>query len=128
MASQILFTTFSRGAENGGLEWDSISEKTTVAIYMPGRNYAEVASRLLDHGLSAETPCAVISQATGAQQKIQWSRVGSLYDENALPAPAILIVGKVAAREVREAHAHFSMQLHDKTAPLDHAMSALRKN
>jgi uroporphyrin-III C-methyltransferase len=127
-ASQILFTTFSHGAESSGPEWDSINEKTTVAIYMPGRDYAEVASRLLDHGLSSETPCAIVSQATGAAQKIQWSRVGNLFDETTLSAPAILIVGKVAARDAREIRLHFSVQVQGEAALLNHRLSAIRKN
>ena len=101
-ASQVLFTTFSRGDSIKSLGWREVTADTTLAIYMPGTDYSEVASRLLDAGLSAEIPCAVISQATRADQKILWSNIGALFHEQRLPAPALLIVGRVATQDVRE--------------------------
>jgi uroporphyrin-III C-methyltransferase len=101
-ASQVLLTTFSRGDSTKSLGWREITADTTLAIYMPGTDYAEVAARLLDAGLHPETPCVVISQATRAEQQIRWSSVGALFDERKLPAPALLIVGRVATQDVRE--------------------------
>ena len=101
-ASQVLFTTFSRGDSVKSLGWREVTADTTLAIYMPGTDYAEVAARLLDVGLSAEIPCAVISQATRTDQKILWSNIGALFHEQRLPAPALLIVGRVATQDVRE--------------------------
>jgi uroporphyrin-III C-methyltransferase len=100
-ASQVLFTTFSRGESAKSLGWREVTADTTLAIYMPGTDYAEVAARLLDAGLSADTPCALISQATRAEQQIRWSDIGALFEEQRLPAPAILIVGRVAAQGAR---------------------------
>ncbi len=101
-ASQVLFTTFSRGSSVKSLGWLEVTADTTLAIYMPGTDYPEVASRLLDAGLDPETPCAVISQATRAEQQIRWTSIHSLYDETQLPAPSVLIVGKVATQDTRE--------------------------
>ncbi len=101
-ASQVLFTTFSRGETVKSLGWREVTADTTLAIYMPGTDYAEVAARLLDAGLSAEIPCAVVSQATRPEQQIRWSNIGALFDEQRLPAPAILIVGEVARRDIRD--------------------------
>jgi uroporphyrin-III C-methyltransferase len=101
-ASQVLFTTFSRGDSVKSLGWREVTADTTLAIYMPGTDYAEVAARLLDAGLSAEIPCAVISQATRTDQKILWSNIGALFHEQRLPAPALLIVGRVVTQDVRE--------------------------
>jgi uroporphyrin-III C-methyltransferase len=100
-ASQVLFTTFSRGEGANSLGWREATADTTLAIYMPGTNYAEVAARLLDAGLSADTPCALISQATRPEQQIRWSDIGALFEEQKLPAPAILIVGRVATQDAR---------------------------
>jgi len=101
VASQVLFTTFSRG-ESGrfldrGLNWAAVTPETTIAIYMPGTNYGEVAARLVENGLSPETPCVVVSQATRADQQIRWSSVAALSSEAQLPAPSILLVGRVAS-------------------------------
>jgi len=103
-ASQVLFTTFSRGEaghfSDGGFNWAAVTPETTVAIYMPGTNYGEVAERLVENGLSPETPCVVVSQATRAEQKVRWSNIAALASEELLPAPSILIVGRVAAQSV----------------------------
>jgi uroporphyrin-III C-methyltransferase len=101
-ASQVLFTTFSRGDNVKSLGWRGVTADTTLAIYMPGTDYSEVAARLLDAGLSAETPCAVISQATRGEQKILWLNIRALFEEQKLPAPSVLIVGRVATQDVRE--------------------------
>jgi uroporphyrin-III C-methyltransferase len=101
-ASQVLFTTFSRGDNVKSLGWREVTADTTLAIYMPGTDYSEVAARLLDAGLSADTPSAVISQATRAEQKIRWLNIRALFEEQKLPAPSVLIVGWVATQDVRE--------------------------
>src|SRR5205814_4667176 len=64
VASQVLFTTFSRGERANWLNWAAITPETTIAIYMPGTHYSEVAARLIENGLAAETPCVIVSQAT----------------------------------------------------------------
>lgn len=101
-ASQVLFTTFSRGQESSGLEWGVVTGATTLAIYMPGRDYGEVARRLIDAGMASDTPCAIVSHISGADQEIRWTNVAALYEEARLPAPALLIVGRVARRRPAE--------------------------
>jgi siroheme synthase len=44
----------------------------------------------------------IVSQATGSQQQVRWSSVARLAREERLPAPALLIVGRVASREIAE--------------------------
>ena len=101
-ASQVLFTTFSRSNDVKSLGWREVTRDTTLAIYMPGTDYSEVATRLMDAGLSSDTPCVVVSHASRADQQICWTSVGALFDEQKLPAPALIIVGRVATQEVRE--------------------------
>ena len=106
-ASQVLFATFSRGGGASALDWACLTAATTLVLYMPGADYAEVARRLEDAGLPQDEPCAVVSNATGAEQRILWSSVGALAHEEKLPAPALMIVGRVAARQVREIESTF---------------------
>jgi uroporphyrin-III C-methyltransferase len=101
-ASQIVFATFSRDPENAAIDWSSITSTTTLALYMPGPDYGEVARRLLDAGLPSDLPCVIVSNATTAQQQIRWSALARLSQEEKLPAPALLIIGRVAARRVQE--------------------------
>src|SRR5713226_3564733 len=101
-ASQILLTTFSRGMDGSVMDWGSVTGTTTLVLYMPGADYAEVSERLLAGGLPADLPCVIVSRASGAQQQVRWSSVAALASEQRLPAPALLIVGRVASQEVAE--------------------------
>jgi uroporphyrin-III C-methyltransferase len=107
VASQVLFSTFSRGIDGSAMDWGCVTSATTLVLYMPGADYAEVSERLLEGGLLAELPCVIVSQATGAQQQVRWSSVRRLAKEERLPAPALLIVGRVASRDVGELSARF---------------------
>jgi uroporphyrin-III C-methyltransferase len=107
VASQILFATFSRGVDGSAMDWGCVTSTTTLVLYMPGADYAEVSEQLVGGGLPADLPCVIVSQATGAQQQVRWSNVGRLASEERLPAPALLIVGRVASRDVSELSARF---------------------
>lgn len=111
VASQVLFTTFSRGETGNWLNWAAITPETTIAIYMPGTHYGEVAARLTQNGLAAETPCVVVSHATRAEQQVRWSNLAALSDEDQLPAPSLLVVGKVATRDAQSRSEHFRQEL-----------------
>jgi uroporphyrin-III C-methyltransferase len=107
VASQILLTTFSRGVDGSVMDWGCVTSKTTLVLYMPGADYAEVSERLLGGGLPADVPCVIVSHATGSQQQVRWSNVGRLASEERLTAPALLIVGRVASHVVAEIGASF---------------------
>ncbi|OLE48597.1 MAG: uroporphyrinogen-III C-methyltransferase [Acidobacteria bacterium 13_1_20CM_3_58_11] len=107
VASQILITTFSRGTDGSAMDWGCVTSTTTLVLYMPGADYAEVSERLLGGGLPADLPCVIVSHATGSQQQVRWSSVVRLASEERLPAPALLIVGRVASHEVTERREHF---------------------
>jgi siroheme synthase len=98
----VLFSTFSRSPEHGELKWSRLTADTTLVLYMPGADYAEVAERLQNSGLPAELPCVIVSRATHAEQQVRWSNVGSLAAEQKLPAPALFIVGRVASHQISE--------------------------
>jgi uroporphyrin-III C-methyltransferase len=101
-ASQVVISTFSRGTEGASMDWGAITSTTTLALYMPGPDYAEVAHRLREGGLPDDLPCVIVSNASGAAQEIRWTTVARLADEPRLPAPALMIVGRVASEKVRE--------------------------
>jgi uroporphyrin-III C-methyltransferase len=107
LASQILFSTFTRRPEANTLEWGALSPATTLVLYMPGPDYAEVALRVIEAGLPADLPCVIVSGATGAQQQIRWTSVANLAHEEKLPAPALLIIGRVATHKFQELAASY---------------------
>jgi uroporphyrin-III C-methyltransferase len=102
VASQVLFTTFSRGLEANAMDWGCLTPATTLVLYMPGPDYAEVSRRLTEAGLASDLPCVIVSGASGAQQEVRWSNVGALSVEEKLPAPALMIVGRVASKQIRQ--------------------------
>ena len=101
-ASQIVIGTFSRGTEGASMDFGAITSTTTLALYMPGPDYAEVAHRLREGGLPDDLPCIIASNATSAEQQIRWTTVARLAHEEKLPAPALMIVGRVASQKIQE--------------------------
>jgi uroporphyrin-III C-methyltransferase len=101
-ASQVVITTFSRGAQGATMDWGAITSTTTLALYMPGPDYAEVAHRLREGGLPEDLPCVIVSNAAADAQQIRWTSIARLAYEEKLPAPALMIVGRVASRKVQE--------------------------
>jgi uroporphyrin-III C-methyltransferase len=106
-ASQVVIATFSRGLEATALNWAAVTTDTTLVLYMPGAEYAEVAQRLRDAGLPDDFPCVIVSNATTARQQIRHTSVAALAQEQRLPAPALLIVGRVAAPQAQELGSRF---------------------
>jgi uroporphyrin-III C-methyltransferase len=97
IASKVSFLTAHSCEENAGKSWIEPSEqKRTLVIYMPGQNYERLASDLLGAGISATTPCVVVSRISSADQQLLRTNVGSLGLATALSAPAVIIVGEVA--------------------------------
>jgi siroheme synthase len=64
---------------------------------MPGPDYAEVSRWLRDAAVSPDTPVLVISKASHPDQSQHATTVAGLAHQAPLPAPALLLVGRVAA-------------------------------
>ena len=73
-----------------------VTKDATYAVYMPGKNYGEIAAKLLEGGLDVTTPCVIVANATQAEEQIQRTTLQELALETRLAAPSLLIVGKVA--------------------------------
>jgi uroporphyrin-III C-methyltransferase len=97
VASNVLFTTFSRSADTRALTAFSLTPETTVVIYMPGPQYNEVSQWLLDAGFSPDMPCQVISKASQRDQSSLPTTLAGLASLAPLPAPALVLVGRVVA-------------------------------
>jgi uroporphyrin-III C-methyltransferase len=98
LASHVLFTTYSRAPEAHVLPLLGITAETTIVVYMPGTDYSGVSHWLLESGIVAETPCLVISKASQREQSVQSATLSQLASLTALPAPALLVIGRVAAQ------------------------------
>ncbi len=95
----VVFLAGQRAAGNDQADWEHfVRSGATLAIYMPSRNYGEISNRLRKAGLGRDTPCAVVSRATTAEQRLHVTTIAELPGAPALAAPALLIVGEVVRR------------------------------
>jgi uroporphyrin-III C-methyltransferase len=69
---------------------------TTFAVYMPGPDYERTARELMESGVDAGTPCAVISNAGRSNQEVRRLSLAKLLTLRGIVAPALLLVGEVA--------------------------------
>lgn len=104
VASQLIFLSAHR--REGEFERDlKCIPRTgaTLVIYMPGRDYGRLARALRDAGISDETLCLVVSQASSRGELISRADLASLADVPVPLAPTLVIVGAVAATANTEA-------------------------
>jgi uroporphyrin-III C-methyltransferase / precorrin-2 dehydrogenase / sirohydrochlorin ferrochelatase len=118
LASRVLFTTFSRTYDARAFNGVPIAPDTTVVVYMPGPDYAEVSHWLCDSGIIPETPCLVVSKTSQREQAVHATTLAGLASLPPLPAPALLIVGRVASHSAAIATAEDWLR-QEAAAPLD---------
>lgn len=98
-SSGVLFLAGHRayppGSEHRHFQLPSDLTTCTLALYMPGSDYAGLAQDLAAGGIPSDTPCAVISQCSLPDQQIVRLTLAELGTHPALPAPALVMVGKV---------------------------------
>lgn len=79
----------------------------TVVVYMPGPDYEALEAQLRAMGFPAETPCLLVSAASGGQASVHRTTVEALANAPVPAAPGILIVGKVTS--LARDYSHFAL-------------------
>ena len=103
LASKVIFLSAHRRSGEGTSDWEGLPvADVTLAIYMPGGKYDEIARKLQAAGFGKGTPCLIVSQAAAVGQSIVRLELGSLAQMAEVPAPALLIVGEVTRAEAQE--------------------------
>ena len=94
--------TFATGHLKDGqlaLSWPALTEaNNTLILYMALKGLRLIASNLVAHGRSANTPVALVQNATHTDQKIvigDLATIADLSEQHAIVSPAIVIVGEV---------------------------------
>ncbi len=70
----------------------------TMVFYMGVKNAQKIQQGLMQHGLSAQTPAAIIEKGTTAKQRVIITTLGELYStikSSQIKPPALLVVGEV---------------------------------
>jgi len=96
VSSALILVTGSSKQSDHIANWpDRLPSNATVVVYMPGHDLAALQNRLLASGVSRETPCAIISGATGEAEQVHITTVAHLHTAPHLHAPKLLVVGEV---------------------------------
>jgi uroporphyrin-III C-methyltransferase len=73
----------------------------TLVAFMGGAVVARLAERLIDHGLAASTPAAVVSCGTTEREQVVTAPLGAIgAAAREVPTPALVVIGEVVT--VRE--------------------------
>ena len=80
--------------------WETLTQpKQTIAVYMGVKGVDALRRGLLEHGMAADTPAAIVQQGTTPEQKIYAGTVGTLTEivsRNDITPPSMFIIGEVA--------------------------------
>jgi len=100
-----LFVTGHLKDGSADLDWATLTRpRQTVVIYMGLLGLPELCAKLIEHGLPAATPAAVVEQATRQTQRVVAATLGELPGEVAraeLIGPTLIIVGHVVSLRQR---------------------------
>ncbi|HEX6318596.1 MAG TPA: siroheme synthase CysG [Burkholderiales bacterium] len=81
------------------LDWKALAQpRQTVVVYMGVHGLASICRGLIDHGLPADTPAALVERATLPEQRVVEGTLASLPElsrKEGVKPPALLIVGEV---------------------------------
>lgn len=80
--------------------WRTLTQpKQTIAVYMGVKGVDALRRGLLEHGMAADTPAAIVQQGTMPEQKTYAGTVGTLTEivsRNDIKPPSMIIIGEVA--------------------------------
>lgn len=83
------------------LNWDALARPAqTLVIYMGLRQLPTIARNLIDHGLAAATPAAIIENGTTPAERLVVGTIADLHaraQAAAVEGPALIIVGDVVS-------------------------------
>jgi uroporphyrin-III C-methyltransferase/precorrin-2 dehydrogenase/sirohydrochlorin ferrochelatase len=101
------------------IDWPSLArERQTITFYMAVNRFPVVMNQLIEHGRSPDTPLAIIENGTRPEQRVVRGTLGQLTllaDAHRIAAPAMLIIGEVAALGVSKSGSKpQSLAIYDK--------------
>ena len=94
----------SRGREpargSSDVDWSVVAKLPCLAFYMGVKSLPRICAKLIEHGMSPDTPAATVQWGTTTRQKTVTGTVGDLtakVAEAGLKPPALTIVGRVVS-------------------------------
>jgi uroporphyrin-III C-methyltransferase len=100
-SSALVLITAHQAEGSEATNWSKLAGSgATLVIYMPGKNYGEIAAKLKGAGLGGATPCAIVSRATTPHQRVHHTSIAELSQSPHLAAPTLLVVGEAVGLAV----------------------------
>ena len=96
-ASKLIFATAHHAAGKLQLtpKWvGAFPPDATLVIYMPGRQFRELANDLIAAGVDSGVPCVAVSKASTSDEHVVATTLEKLQDANVGPAPVLLLIGQ----------------------------------
>ncbi|WP_263409652.1 uroporphyrinogen-III C-methyltransferase [Terriglobus tenax] len=95
-SSRLILATGSHaeGKEAPPLWQGTLNDEATLAVYMPGRDFAGTGAQLLANGMDASMPVVAVSRAGQPEQSIVTGRVGTMHTLHPGHAPVLLLIGR----------------------------------
>ena len=83
--------------EPDALEWEALVKIETLVILMGGRNLGEIVWQLQKHGLSSQTPIAIIRDCGRPEQQIWLGTLFNIVQKTSCESlsPCVIIIGEV---------------------------------
>ena len=106
-SSQVTFVTGreAEGKEGTNIDWDVLARfPGTIVFYMGMGTLASTAQKLIESGKPAETPVAVIANATFPTQRVvraTLENINETCEQQKIKPPAIVAIGEAAASDTR---------------------------
>jgi uroporphyrinogen III methyltransferase/synthase len=106
-SSQVVFVTGqeAEGKQQSNIDWKWLAKfQGTIVFYMGMGNLNFITGRLMENGMAADTPAAVVADATLPTQKVVKATLGRLSEkckEEKIEPPAIVIIGPAADSDAR---------------------------
>jgi uroporphyrinogen III methyltransferase/synthase len=105
-SSQVVFVTGqeAEGKQQSNIDWQWLAKfQGTIVFYMAMGSISSIAAKLTANGMSADTPAAVIADATLPSQRVVKAPLGRLSEkckEEKIEPPAVVIIGAAAGSDV----------------------------
>jgi uroporphyrinogen III methyltransferase/synthase len=102
LASSVMFVTGHEDPDKSvsAHNWDAMARSgATLVFYMGMKNLSGIARKLMEAGLDADTPTALVRRGTTPRHRSLLTTLGRAHAEAAahsFSAPALIVVGKVA--------------------------------
>ncbi len=106
-SSQVTFVTGHEAPdkEQSGVDFSWLAKSPgTIVLYMGMGGLGHISEQLINNGMSADTPTAVVANASLPGQRTvraPLNRIAEVCDEQDVKAPAIIIIGDAATSDTR---------------------------